>query len=362
MKRSQPILFALAILGFPVGLAPAQDATPRGATAPSVLPPAATTAAPAVVTHAPAICDIGCPAAEQCDPKSGGLIAGVGLYLLQPYFENNPAFLAIDTRGATRIGTHADVVHHMEAAPLMWLGYVGECGLGVRARYWYFREGTNLTLMDPPARAETASPLGLNLIVLPGRPLNVTTKFEMQSADIEALQNLHTGCWDFVLTGGIRLARIAQSYNAFIDRGPGSVATLLSNHSFNGVGPTLAAEVHRPLGQTNIGLYGNGRASILFGSASQTASIEEDRAFGIDHRNRSMLVGELEVGVEYRRAMCRSAVFGQIGLVGQDWFGAGSASRASNQVITGGDLNTASNTIDSDIALFGLVCRIGLNY
>lgn len=72
-------------------------------------------------------------------------------------------------------------------------------------------------------------------------------------------------------------------------------------------------------------------------------------------------VGELELGLEFGRSMGSSRVFGQIALVGQQWWGAGSASRGS--VVYSLGVPTSSNTVaDSDLGFFGLACRLGVNF
>ena len=82
----------------------------------------------------------------------------------------------------------------------------------------------------------------------------------------------------------------------------------------------------------------------------------------------NMPIGELEGGVEYGQTVGRSWLFGQVALVGQEWFGAGSASRSSTDIIPGGkasvssNFSTTSHVGDSDLAFFGLLLRAGVNY
>jgi hypothetical protein len=75
-----------------------------------------------------------------------------------------------------------------------------------------------------------------------------------------------------------------------------------------------------------------------------------------------MPVADAELGLEYRRTVGGSHFFGQVGLVGQQWFGAGSASRSSIDVIPGGAFSGSSYVGDSDIAFLGLSIRLGVNY
>jgi hypothetical protein len=55
-------------------------------------------------------------------------------------------------------------------------------------------------------------------------------------------------------------------------------------------------------------------------------------------------------------------LFGQVALVGQDWVGAGGASRSSIAGIPGGGIMPGSYVSDSDLYFFGVSFRIGVNY
>src|SRR5216683_1010598 len=76
---------------------------------------------------------------------SGHFVAGAGAYIMKPFFQNNPAFstqTSLFTRDPSgtilnlmNINQH-DFDWGMDAAPVIWLGYTSDCGLGVRARWW----------------------------------------------------------------------------------------------------------------------------------------------------------------------------------------------------------------------------------
>ena len=71
--------------------------------------------------------------------------------------------------------------------------------------------------------ATSAAPLGLQafgdtLSIMHGpeaTSLNVTTKLELQVADVELLQNFPAYGCNFLVSGGVRLARLNQTYNAY---------------------------------------------------------------------------------------------------------------------------------------------------
>jgi hypothetical protein len=381
MDLSRNLLLSLAILGLQIGLAAGAEPPPQPTSAPpvsEVVPAPASAQSPpaqAVPTYTP----VAEPAPLGGDATTrSGLISGVGLYILQPYFSNNQAFIIEATAGRTsttpgnRTDTHVDISHHMEVAPLIWLGYMADNGLGVRARWWYFREGSDQSVTAPTGEGApqiqvfSAAPLGLALGSLQQgqtiAAMEVTSKLELQAADLEALDEINAGPWNFLLAGGLRIAQINQTYNAFSPLQ--GMTTLLSSQSFQGVGPTLALEARRPVGIMGLTVFGSARGSVVFGSAHQSAVLPDTSAGAEDHRDVGMPIGELELGLEYSRVVGGSRLFGQVALVGQDWFGAGNASRSSSGVLPGGNVNGSPGayTGDSDIEFLGLSIRLGVNY
>ncbi len=317
-----------------------------------------------------------------------GVIGGVGVYLIQPYFKDNPAFTVSTTSptgpgGTSRtVTSRSDISHHVDAAPQLWLGYITDCGLGGRVRWWYFRQGTDQAVSVPPAAPGTltllssAAPLSFTAFAdSDGRPasLAATSKLQLQVWDIEALHNLQNGKWDLLFAGGLRLAHINQQYNAFVvgDSGGGAgpiSATVLSGHSFHGAGPVIAMETRRLVGESGLSLYSSARGAILFGSGKQSATDIFTGAGGTfvddsgDQRTSVRPVGELELGLEFGRNIRSSHAFGQVALVGQEWWGAGSASRAINTNTFGTPTPGGGAIVDSDLGFLGVVFRLGVNY
>src|SRR5262249_13280523 len=159
-------------------------------------------------------------------------------------------------------------------------------------------------LMNPPL---LPVPLPESTIV------NITSKLEVQVADLEGLLDYQTCGWDFLLCGGLRLARIAQSYNFYDSQNndPVKFRALLSTYNFQGAGPVIAVEARHALGQSGLTLYASTRGSIVFGSALQYASFagqslrndDPNPQFATQQRERGLPIGELEVGLEYDRCV-----------------------------------------------------------
>jgi hypothetical protein len=400
MKFSRQFLLGLWALGVQAGLALALDPVagpmmnlPAPPGPPSLVPSAATPQVP-----------LGdCTGTACCDPCHGAFFAGVGLYLMQPYFVNNPAYnflseTSVDSDVKAVAVDRINVSQHLNVAPLVWLGYEGVDGFGGRVRYWYLDQGTSQTASLAPfsGQAEnpdnpvvvngtlvtltSATPLGLqafgdtlSMITPESTSLAVTTRLEVQVLDLEAFQRFRTGPWDFVLSGGVRLAQVDQTYNAYDNQNnnPVEFRTLASSYYFQGAGPVLALEIRRALGNSGLTAYASARGSVVIGSAQQDASFggpmlrndDPNPQFATQHWDRGLPIGELEFGFEFDRRVGPVELVGQIALVGQDWFGAGNSSR-STPATPGPTPNLVEGGIpvDSDITFFGLALRLGVEY
>lgn len=317
------------------------------------------------------------PVSATCDRCAvyHGFMVGGGTYLLQPRFDSNMAFGVQGTvnrstgpippgNPGVKIAKRVDIEHELVAAPEIWLGYMHESGLGGRVRYWYFRQGTDQVLAGNANGVNStllfsAAPLGLGL-VNGTKTMEATSKLQLQVFDAEAQYKLCAAGWNLLVSGGVRFAQVDQSYNAFVPQ-TGNNA-LLSDNDFNGAGPTVALELRHPLGSTPLNLYGLVRGSLVFGTGHQTASIPDQQVFSQDQRDMAIGIGEMELGLEYDRHIGRSRIFGQVAVVGQNWNGAGSASRSSVNVLPGGSFVGAAYTGESDINFLGLALRLGVSF
>jgi hypothetical protein len=398
MNHSGRVLLGTLALALHLGLAAAEPPRelpklplpelPRPA-APSPAPPPAALPAPA------------CHAEDDCGGGCCGLFGGAGLYLIRPYFENNPAynFLLEGVTPEFRQTDRVDVRQHLDVSPLLWLGYMRDDGLGVRGRFWYFRQTTDQTVALPPFAGRfridpngnvvqlsgvlqtvtSAAPLGLQAF---GDTLSrqhgpeatrfsVFTELEVQVLDLEAMLDFEAAGWSLLLSGGVRLARIEQAYNFIDEQSTSANETrfLLSGHRFQGAGPVLAAEARLPL-LGGLSVYGNTRGSYLFGTAKQQAAFfgrelrndDPNPQLAFDRQRRGLAIAELELGLEYALAVGRSVMFGQIGVVGQEWFGAGNSSRSTNFTFGNAQPATGGAVTESDLGFVGLALRLGVDY
>jgi hypothetical protein len=67
------------------------------------------------------------PCPESCDNGSGcqlhgGIIGGVGINLVQPFFTDNLSYQSTLMTNTGAVGSRVDVSHHVDVAPELWRG------------------------------------------------------------------------------------------------------------------------------------------------------------------------------------------------------------------------------------------------
>jgi len=318
--------------------------------------------------------------------SGGHFEGGFEALIIRPYFESNPALTTRVFTNSTDFAfqnsnsaqTNFDYPYTVN--PRVWLGYVMDCGVGLRVGWWHFEQAsTSQTLSQPTAlpagtTLSTSTPslygnnglgIGTEIGGTTGTPytLAVTSDLTLDVWDLEATAVYHAGGCIVEGSAGIRYAHIAQSFGAFSAEsnltaaGTGQSGTLIASHNFNGAGPTLATEVRHALGDMGLGVYANARAAILFGDSYASgfdvvttttpgfATARTADTFRSDHLG-VIGVGECEIGVEYSRKIGDSAsAFVRAGIDGQIWLGAGSA--------------TSQN---GALGFFGYTVTLGVNY
>ncbi len=268
---------------------------------------------------------------------STGLVAGFELTFLKPHINAAESVAILPPGVASEIEDN-----EYNASPRFWLGYVGDCGLGWRIRWWEFNHTLN----------------GESFLLVDGATTLIDSLggLEVEALDIEMTQEIDLGLWDMTVGGGVRYGRTEHYMSQLYDNNDVVLATwddIDAFSDFDGFGPTLFAEMRRPVGCNGFAYVGNMRASLLFGEdkldALYTTSADVDRLVQI---NRDNVVGVLEaqLGGEYSSDIgCGTRVFARALAEGQLW------TDATRQI----DLDTNS-IVSSDIGLVGLTFGIGL--
>jgi Legionella pneumophila major outer membrane protein precursor len=292
---------------------------------------------------------------------------GGGVYYIQPNFHTNPAFLRTTGGFLASATQQTDFRYNMQVAPLGWIAYVSDSGLGLRGRYFQFDQGAResftgdgtSTIRSVPTNAPTFGVVG----GAPGDVLNFNSRLRVEVWDLEGTYTFSSCRWTFLAAAGVRYANLFQSYEATVT--PGNAGTLPANastvSSFNGAGPTFALESKYRFGESGLAVYGMARGSVLFGSArltsGGTANVGDNLVIPTSfeaHQSDVLPIGEAEIGVEFGRNVGGFRVFAQTGFVGQVWFGGGNAASTN--------LGGHSFSNDTNFGFVGLAARVGVNF
>jgi hypothetical protein len=319
--------------------------------------------------------------------NGGGWLAGAGIYYLQPRWGNNPAnSTAVSSQGnvaTAETGTQQDFSMSGQFAPLIWLGYVGEGGMGLRARWWHLQGTTKFTTdlgpnSDPNTSTSifTAYPLGVGFSAASSSAIDNAMEFDssltMDVTDLEFLWDLRPRRGSLLLGAGIRYAHLNQSYHASLLSTPTDPTQdvlgndLAFNHNFDGIGPLLSLEARYPLGETGFSLLGSVRGAVLIGNGSQQAtmtstdnSVVQDTITRWQPGGGTIPVLELELGAGWQTQVNRYQFQVEAAAVAQAWFTAGNAANQDN--IFSSPFSPDASTRDT-LGLIGFRLTAGLSY
>lgn len=314
---------------------------------------------PSMMSCAMGTCELPC---QTC--CRGGLVGGAGVYVIKPHWTTNPAFATtVAGGGGVNVDTQTDFNYSYSAAPLVWFGYVGENGLGLRTRFWLFDQSATTTLTnDGSLTVISAAPLNyLNSSSTAGDLLTFTSGLKVSLVDLELTQTFDLGWLTGQLSAGGRYTRIEQSYQHVESPLTALDDIVDSQHSFNGFGPSLGAEVRRNILASGLSLYANGRGSLLFGKSWQQATNINNNVvtnFGSYHSWDIVPTLETELGILWQEDTQRGRLFFDAGVVAVAFFGAGNS--ANNQIL----LNSTDDQADKNATLgfFGFKLAAGITY
>jgi hypothetical protein len=246
---------------------------------------------------ASAVCD-GCGGCGDCDaccdPGYGitfctcpGLEVGAEVVFLQPHL-GSPNFAGIAFDG--NVFTLDFPSNDYDASPRVWVGWVFEKGLNIRARWWQFDQGLGSETFD--MNVDGADVMGVGGL-------------EVEALDLEIGQQFSAGLFEANVGGGIRWGQTIHDFVLDVDVpdpiAPYSLAAF-AVRDFEGVGPTMFAEFRRPVGCSGLALLANLRYSLLFGE--DTAGLAVQDTDGLDiaallAEDVVVGVGEIQLGAEY---------------------------------------------------------------
>lgn len=241
--------------------------------------------------------------AGQAFQASSGLVGGFDVLFLRAYGDRYDQFV----HAALPLADATPPSNDFEISPRVWLGYVGESGFGMRGRWFQYQHdlkaGTGV-FEDWPEEG------------LEGHARNY---LDVYAVDIEFMQQVDLGCWDANAGAGIRAGGVKRrsSQEAFLDGASEGSQHFMTR--FEGVGPTVFAELRRPIMGTRLSLIANARGSILFGDhRAEAQDFDGDPMTWKTHG--VVAVGEIQLGAEYARELGYGATgFVQCLWEGQLW-------------------------------------------
>ena len=280
--------------------------------------------------------------------SSSGLVGGAEMLFLRAYSNTYDQVASWISHGAG-----ATPSNRHELSPRLWLGYVGESGFGVRGRWFQYQHTLN---------AGTGTVVGEDFFfglggfadgfadgfvgenqwdVIEGTyELEMRNYLDVYAVDVDFMQRVDLGCWQANVGGGLRVGGVKRRTSGELlveadqDEEASYGAALLTR--FEGVGPTIFAELKRPILGTGFSLVANARGSLLFGDRAVWISAhEEGEGFSEELLSSDgvVTVGEIQLGAEYARQLGYGTIgFAQLLWEGQIW------SNASHVAVLSDDL------------------------
>jgi len=221
---------------------------------------------------APGLWLAGTAVAQEPTYADGHLVGGFDVLFLRAYG------YAYDQEAHEELsGDTVTPSNDFEISPRVWFGYVGPSGFGIRSRWFQYQHdlkaGTGVYDQSE----------GRNYL-------------DVYAVDLDFMQQYRFGNWDLNGGAGIRAGGVKR-HTTILDLEEEEEEEGRSR--FEGVGPTIFAELKRPIANTGISLIAKARGGLLFGDDRWTDS-EEEETYG---SGVTVGVGEVQLGAEYARQL-----------------------------------------------------------
>jgi len=282
---------------------------------------------------------------------------GVDFVIAKPHFDDDVSLIRRTTDDVTFETVQQEAFDYdLEFSPRVFLGYVWQSGLGARVRYWTFDHDANSQTATPDASGlETiSSPFSLTGGVFVPSTNDPTDTFTAESGidvdalDVEFTKGVHFDHWALMLAGGIRYARVDQTYQAQVRNANNQLLSDASfTHGFDGVGPTISLQARRPL-IFGLQFFTNARIAALFGNGKSQLIANDNPPFATQEdssRDDLLTVGELAFGLEWSYKWYGYGFFFRGAMEGQTWQGAGTPTSE-----------------EDDLGFFGTTFTAGLDF
>ena len=271
---------------------------------------------------------------------------GCGFYMLyenvvaQPYFSRDSAYFGeYELDSVTNGWAEHSFDWDTNYSPRVEIGFQPACGLGIRARYWYYDNDASL-------RGAEAS-----------NTVEAWHAIDLDATDLELTANKG----GLLYSGGLRYVRLDQNYEAQSFNAAVLQDDVRVHHNFEGVGPTLAVEGSTCGRWCGFGLFAKARGSLLYGDSSSTfmSNLVDTVSNGVVGHSRDDLIAiaELQIGVDWQRCCHWGTLYLSAALEAQYWHNAGSGAPGFTDNVRGYYNESA---FASDLGFLGGTFGVGL--
>ena len=290
--------------------------------------------------------------------KGSGFIAGYEFLWLKPQFTNNLSYTSTEGLNIQGFGLDTDY----DFAPRVWFGYQFCNGFSARLRYWQFDNKLDDVTLESENGINYQAPAYFDVFFSQNGPITVRDSLKADVIDLDFLQDFYWCRSRFSVGGGISYAGLRMDRYLYTDSFYDYTTTESRIAHFEGIGPTLTAELKRQFGSSGFSFVGGIRGTVLFGKQRYQItdvmvsgeSVDESGIGMSADCTRSILAGW--IGVQYdRRIFSTTDMFVRLSWEGQYWnsFGLPMYSGSSNS-------SAFENLSGNDVAFQGLGIAFGI--
>ena len=267
--------------------------------------------------------------------ESCGFSAGYGFLFLRPHVSDGTAAVSRAASGGGFVSRQRDFDFDLTSGSRIFAELIRPDAIGLRVTYSGLESDANTVRLPgtasgvssaalPAAFAPVTNVLAGGVTAGAGDVLTARNEVQFSVFDVDATRRLRAGNWLLNTGGGLRFARLEQTYSATVSgANPGSAG---SEFEFDGAGLTGYAEARRPIGQTGFAFLTSARIALLAGENDSEARTRQNGVVNVGRSTRTDFVptGELQVGGEWSAWINQSTLFfTQAAYEGQIWGGVG---------------------------------------
>ena len=280
-------------------------------------------------------CDCGC-GLDYCGCGiSPGIIAGYEFIWLKPHFSGGTNYetTVANLQNGDHISEGYGFPTDYKLAPRVWIGYQFCSGFAARLRYWQFDQGLDSSVFESDTSTTyTAESVASTFTASGGATLAVENGIKADVIDLDFTQDFNWRHTCLTLGGGLSYAGLRLDRGLILTDTVQDIqrAEAVTNR-FEGIGPTVLAELKRQIRGSGFSVVGGVRGTVLFGRQKYLAETTSVTGQGTESwqdgltTNRCRGIVAASIGVQYDREILNGTdMFVRLSWEGQYWNGFGS--------------------------------------